>query len=59
MIRISLSDAEAKLEELVSQAESGEVVILTEDGRDVAELVPFETGLSEPATVMPAKAGTQ
>lgn len=38
-MKIALADAAARLRDLVARAESGEEVILTEDGREVARLV--------------------
>jgi prevent-host-death family protein len=39
-MRVSLSDAEAQLTELVRRAEEGDEVILTRDGQSVVRLVP-------------------
>ncbi|AWN55911.1 type II toxin-antitoxin system prevent-host-death family antitoxin [Methylobacterium sp. 17Sr1-1] len=40
-MRISVAEAEGQLADLVQQAEAGHDVILTQDGRDVARLVPI------------------
>lgn len=40
-MKVSVSDAKGQLTELVKRAESGDEVILTRRGRDVARLVPI------------------
>lgn len=40
-MKISVSEAKAKLADLVRQAEAGEDVILTRHGRDLVRLVPL------------------
>jgi prevent-host-death family protein len=41
-MRISIDEAEARLDELVDRAEAGEEVILTRDGLAIVKLVPKE-----------------
>ncbi|WP_274626317.1 type II toxin-antitoxin system Phd/YefM family antitoxin [Arvimicrobium flavum] len=42
-MEISVSEAKAQLTDLVRQAEAGEEVILTRDGRPVVRLVPIRS----------------
>jgi prevent-host-death family protein len=44
-MRISLTEAEANLEQLVELAEAGHEVILTREGQAVAQLVPVKRRL--------------
>ena len=39
-MKVSVSDAKARLTDLVKRAEAGDEVVLTRRGRDVARLVP-------------------
>ena len=41
-MRIPVSDAKGQLSELVRRAESGEEVVLTRHGKDIARLVPVQ-----------------
>jgi antitoxin (DNA-binding transcriptional repressor) of toxin-antitoxin stability system len=41
-MKISVADAEDRLDELTERAEAGEEVVLTLDGRDVVRLVQVE-----------------
>lgn len=45
-MKVSLAEAERKLDELARRAEKGDEVVLTRDGRDVLKLVPVESSLS-------------
>ena len=46
-MEVSLSDAKAKLTDLVRRAEAGDDVILTRHGRPAVRLVPVTLGASE------------
>lgn len=48
-MEISLSDAKAKLTELVKRAEEGEEVILTRHGAPIARIEPVKTAIDKEA----------
>jgi prevent-host-death family protein len=45
-MKVSLTEAERQLEDLVERAVNGDEVVLTKDGRDVVRLVPATPGES-------------
>lgn len=40
MLRVTIAEANGRIEELVSRAEAGDEVVLLRQGRDIARLVP-------------------
>jgi antitoxin (DNA-binding transcriptional repressor) of toxin-antitoxin stability system len=57
MRTISLSEAQSTLADLVHQLAQGEVVTTTEDGRPVAQLVPFPAIRTWPPRPLPPATG--
>ncbi|MGV3552210.1 type II toxin-antitoxin system Phd/YefM family antitoxin [Rhizobium sp.] len=45
-MRVSLAEAESKLEDLARQAENGDDIVLTRDGQDIIRLVPVQQQMS-------------
>lgn len=45
-MKVSVAEAEGKLDDLARRAESGDEVVLTRDGRDIVKLVPIAPELS-------------
>ena len=48
MITVALEDRNLRLDDLVRRAEDGERVVLTRDGRPIADVVPHEPAPSPP-----------
>ena len=44
-MKVSVAEAEGKLDDLARMAESGDEIVLTRDGRDVLRLVPVHQEL--------------
>jgi prevent-host-death family protein len=52
-IQVNVQEAKTRLSQILSQAESGEDVVIARDGKPVARLIPVQTPPQRPVGFVP------